>query len=88
MKKPVTFKSELDISEAPYYDRKGKQKWAKLTPEQKLEIRLELNYFKLSEMQVHPKSLQNNQYYMFLPETLDRMMKKRKNDKLVKAISF
>ena len=24
MKKPVTFKSELDISEAPYWDRKAK----------------------------------------------------------------
>ena len=24
MKKPVTFKSELDINEAPYWDRKAK----------------------------------------------------------------
>ena len=30
MKKPVTFKSELDISEAPYYDRKGKVRTSSL----------------------------------------------------------
>ena len=53
-----------------------KAKWPRLTNEQKLEIRLELNYYKLSEMKVHPKSLKNNQYYMFLPETFEKIVKR------------
>jgi hypothetical protein len=101
-KSQISFNEELNVIEAPFWDRKSKvcfqlklyhnqffqQKWCTLTPEQKLEIRLELNYYKLSEMKVHPHSLQNNQYYMFLPATLEKMMKKRKNAKLLKALSM
>ena len=51
-----------------------KAKWGRLSTDEKLNIRLELNYFKLSEMKVHPKSLKNNQYYEFLPETYKKIM--------------
>ncbi|CAG5114194.1 Oidioi.mRNA.OKI2018_I69.chr2.g8258.t1.cds [Oikopleura dioica] len=87
-KTQISFNEELNVAEAPFWDRKSKQKWCTLSAEQKLEIRLELNYYKLSEMKVHPHSLHNNQYYMFLPGTLEKMMKKRKNAKLLKALSM
>jgi len=72
--KMVSFNETVYVGLAPNYDRSVKSKWARLTTEQKLDIRLELNYYKLSEMKVHPKSLKHNQYYEFLPETYKKIM--------------
>ena len=49
-------------------------RWCRLTQEQKLDIRLELNYYKICEMRVHPRSLKHNHYYEFMPETFRKMM--------------
>ena len=85
----VKFCETVYVGIAPTYDRSTKvgtiksyiawnrslqAKWCRLTHEQKLDIRLELNYYKICEMRVHPRSLKHNHYYEFMPETFRKMM--------------
>ena len=43
------------MTSAINYERKTKQKWIHLSPLEKIQIRLELNKYKMSEMNVHPQ---------------------------------
>ena len=72
--------SRLDINNflvtsAVDYERKSKQKWMKLSTMDKMQIRLELNKYKMAEMTVHPESVKHNQYYEF-PTEITQPMKR------------
>ena len=47
----------------------------KLSTMDKMQIRLELNKYKMAEMTVHPESLKHNQYYEF-PTEITQPMKR------------
>jgi hypothetical protein len=55
MKAKIKFCEYVEVSEVEKYDRKADKPWTRLTPEQKAQIRRELNDFK-AEMDVHESS--------------------------------
>ena len=63
------------VTSAVDYERKSKQKWMKLSTMDKMQIRLELNKYKMAEMTVHPESVKHNQYYEF-PTEITQPMKR------------
>jgi len=55
-RKIISFSDYVEITKAHDYDRKAEKPWCFLTPQDKAEIRKELNEFKSSEMEVHESS--------------------------------
>ncbi|XP_065891283.1 phosphatase and actin regulator 1-like isoform X2 [Dysidea avara] len=52
----IRFADYAEVIDALEYDRKADKPWTRLKPEDKAEIRKELNEFKRFEMEVHPES--------------------------------
>ena len=71
---PIDF-NLIIVTSAVDYERRSKQKWMKLSTMDKMQIRLELNKYKMAEMTVHPESLKHNQYYEF-PTEITQPMKR------------
>ena len=55
-RKIIKFSDYVEITKAHDYDRKADKPWCFLTPQDKANIRKELNEFKSSEMEVHESS--------------------------------
>ncbi|KAL3098669.1 hypothetical protein niasHS_000456 [Heterodera schachtii] len=58
----IKFSEFVEIGEAEQYDRRGDKPWARLTSEQKEQIRSELNAFK-AEMDVHEEARRMTRYH-------------------------
>jgi len=71
----VSFRDTVEVTSAVDYERRSKQKWMKLSTMDKMQIRLELNKYKMAEMTVHPESVKHNQYYEF-PTEITQPMKR------------
>ena len=72
---PQKFWQTFLVTSAVDYERRSKQKWMKLSTMDKMQIRLELNKYKMAEMTVHPESVKHNQYYEF-PTEITQPMKR------------
>lgn len=59
----IHFNDYVEILEAEDYDRTNEQPWNYLTPEDREEIRKELNNFKATEMAVHIESQIHTRFY-------------------------
>uniref|UniRef100_A0A183C544 Uncharacterized protein n=1 Tax=Globodera pallida TaxID=36090 RepID=A0A183C544_GLOPA len=58
----IKFSEFVEIGEAEQYDRRGDKPWARLTVEQKAQIRRELNDFK-AEMDVHEQARRMTRFH-------------------------
>uniref|UniRef100_A0A183CFX4 Uncharacterized protein n=1 Tax=Globodera pallida TaxID=36090 RepID=A0A183CFX4_GLOPA len=58
----IKFSEFVEIGEAEQYDRRGDKPWARLTVEQKAQIRRELNDFK-AEMDVHEEARRMTRFH-------------------------
>ncbi|CAG5110664.1 Oidioi.mRNA.OKI2018_I69.chr2.g5043.t1.cds [Oikopleura dioica] len=82
MAKPrVRFLEHVAFISAPDYKRKIKVPWDNLTNEEKCIAKLELNFFKATEMIVHPKSQSNTSMIFIEPAVLQKMAKFKKKYK-------
>lgn len=62
-KKILKFEEYVDVYEVPNIERKAEKPWTKLTPQDKADIRKELNEYKANEMQVHQDSKKNTRFH-------------------------
>jgi hypothetical protein len=58
----IKFNEYVEVTEVDEYDRKGDKPWTKLTPDQKAQIRRELNDFK-AEMDVHESARSHTRFH-------------------------